>query len=130
MNARLTRNSCRFGLGAITLMALLWFPVNAFAGEPMYLHLNIASSYIIGDSQVTTLDRQEDTVVYSFGYELNTPREASTGRVTGRRQHGALKIVKAVNSTSPLLYMALCENQPVEARLRFFRYILLSIDSP
>ena len=120
MNVKLTRNSCRFGLGVITLLALLWLPANAFTDELMYLQLRIDESDVPGDSQDETLGRGDDIVVYSFGHEINAPIDPS-GERTGARQHGTLKIVKAVNNSSPLLYAALTDNLPVEAVLRFFR---------
>lgn len=49
--------------------------------------------------------------VSNFSHEVSSPRDAASGMATGRRQHSPLKIVKAIDKTSPLLYNALTTNE-------------------
>ena len=50
-----------------------------------------------------------------------TAREASSGNATGRRQFTPLLIRKRIDKSSPLIFKALCTNQVIEAKFKFFR---------
>jgi type VI secretion system Hcp family effector len=49
--------------------------------------------------------------VLGFSMAVTTPRDPSTGALTGRRAHGPVKIVKAWGAASPQLLTALCTNE-------------------
>jgi type VI secretion system secreted protein Hcp len=87
-----------------------------------WIRLVIDGNEIEGESTVATLDRENKIECYGFDYGLDTPREESTGMLTGRRQHSPVSILKRVDKSSPLLYKALCENEPVNSvEIRFYR---------
>jgi type VI secretion system secreted protein Hcp len=54
-------------------------------------------------------------------HEIVTPRDASSGLPTGRRQHKPLTIVKPIDKASPLLMKLLANNESATVTLRFTR---------
>ena len=52
---------------------------------------------------------------------IRTAREASTGMASGERTYDPIRIVKRIDKSSPLLFKALCDNEVIEAKFRFFR---------
>lgn len=62
-------------------------------------------------------------LVLSYSHSVYTPVEASSGMLTGKRVHCPLRFTKAIDSSTPLLYKAMCTNEQVDdAIFRFFRY--------
>src|SRR5262249_2558928 len=49
--------------------------------------------------------------VVSFSQSVVSPRDASTGMASGKRQHSAIKITKEVDSSSPILQRAASTNE-------------------
>jgi type VI secretion system secreted protein Hcp len=47
----------------------------------------------------------------AFHYEVATPRDTATGMATGKRQHGAVSLVKRWDAASPQLYQAALQNE-------------------
>ena len=87
-----------------------------------FLRLQVDGNDIEGESTIMTMDRESTIECVGFDYELITPREQTTGDLTGRRQHGPVTVLKPVDKSTPLLYKALCNNEPVNtAEFRFFR---------
>lgn len=87
-----------------------------------FLRLEIAGNQIDGESTITTLERENTIECSGYSYELSTPREESSGQLTGRRQHSTVTIAKPVDKTTPLLYKALCNNEVItKAEFRFYR---------
>ena len=90
--------------------------------QTVHLRLTIDGSDVEGESSVRSFDREGTIECSSFQHKLDTPREAATGRLTGRRQHSAVTISKRVDKSTPLLFKALCQNEPVNrAEFMFFR---------
>ncbi len=89
--------------------------------QTVHLKLEIDGNLIEGESTVTSMEREGSIECLSFGYEVTTPRNAS-GALTGRRQHGPIRIHKRIDKSTPLLIKALCKNEPVTlGEFRFFR---------
>ena len=87
-----------------------------------FVRLRIDGNDIEGESTIISMEREGTIECFGFEYDLTTPREEATGMLTGRRQHSPITIVKRVDKSTPLLYRALCNNEPVtSAQLRFFR---------
>ena len=90
--------------------------------QTVHLALKIDGNDIVGESDATSLDRADTIECSSFKYMLVSPREGSTGRLTGKRQHKPVKITKRVDQTTPLLLKALCKNEMCdEANFMFYR---------
>ncbi|MCE7736148.1 MAG: type VI secretion system tube protein Hcp [Candidatus Heimdallarchaeota archaeon] len=88
----------------------------------IHLRLQIDGSDIEGESTITSMDREGTIEVWSYRYELSTPRQEASGALAGRRQHSPIVITKRVDKSSPLLFKALAMNEPVtSAEFRFFR---------
>jgi type VI secretion system secreted protein Hcp len=55
--------------------------------------------------------RQDWIDVLGFDYAVKSPRDTATGMATGKRQHAPLKITKAIDKATPLLFQALVTNE-------------------
>lgn len=87
-----------------------------------YLKLQINGNDIEGESTITSMDREGTIECQSFDHEIRVPYDPVTFAFEGRRIHGAVSIIKRTDKTSPLLYKALCLNEPVtKAEFRFYR---------
>ncbi len=88
----------------------------------IHLFLMIDGSTIEGESTIASLERENTIEVWSYRYEVITPREEASGQLTGRRQHSPIVITKRIDKSSPLLFKALTMNELVEeAQFRFYR---------
>lgn len=88
----------------------------------IHLTLEIDGNWIEGESTIASMDRENTIEVWSYRYEVITPREPATGSLTGRRQHSPIIITKKIDKSSPLLFKALAQNEPVnKAEFRFYR---------
>ncbi|MGD0530602.1 MAG: type VI secretion system tube protein TssD [Polyangiaceae bacterium] len=68
------------------------------------------------------LDMTTGLQCHAFEYLVESQFDAGSGMLTGRRKHSALRIVREVDSASPLLWQALCTNENlVAATLSFAR---------
>lgn len=56
-------------------------------------------------------NRAPRVVGLGFDYLVKTPRDPSTGQVSGRRQHGPVTMTKAWGAASPQLFQALVSNE-------------------
>lgn len=89
--------------------------------QTVHLELEIDGSAIHGESNIASLDRADTIECSSFRYDLTTPRESS-GQLTGRRQHGPVKVQKRIDTSTVALIKAVCMNEPVtKAVFRFYR---------
>lgn len=75
---------------------------------------------INGDSTVTSMDREGTIEAFEFEHMVYIPIETS-GRATGERSHGPIKITKRIDRSSPLLHAALFNIEPLEVTLKFYR---------
>ena len=66
--------------------------------------------------------REDSIMVIAVNHEVTSPRDASTGRPTGRRMHVPLVITKEIDRSSPLLMNVLVNNEKIqEFKLRFWQ---------
>ena len=55
--------------------------------------------------------REGTILVYALEHLINIPRDTHTGLPTGKRIHGALKITKEIDKSSPKLFQALTSGE-------------------
>jgi type VI secretion system secreted protein Hcp len=63
------------------------------------------------NGSVTVKGRENSIEVHSFTDEIVSPRDATTGLPTGKRQHEPIVIVKVLDKSTPLLWNALVSNE-------------------
>jgi type VI secretion system secreted protein Hcp len=65
--------------------------------------------------------REGQILVMAVNHEIDSPRDAATGRPRGKRQHQAIVITKELDRTTPILHQIMVENIPItEATLSFY----------
>lgn len=88
--------------------------------QPVHLRLEIDGNSVDGESSIGSMEREGTIECSSFKYSVFTPFDG--GRMTGKRQHNPVEITKRIDKSTPLLFKALCQNDPVTmAEFRFFR---------
>ena len=75
---------------------------------------------LLGDSTVTSMDREGSIEAFKLEHMVKTHREAS-GMATGERSYDPVTITKRIDRSSPLLHQALCNNEEVEVTIKFYR---------
>lgn len=71
---------------------------------------------------VTQAGREDSIMVIAFSHEVESPRSASSGLATGKRQHKPLTITKEIDKSTPLLMNALTDNENLsEVILQFWQ---------
>jgi type VI secretion system secreted protein Hcp len=50
-----------------------------------------------------------------FGYGVKSPRDATSGQASGRRQHGPVVVTKQVGTGSPQIFQALTTNEVLKS---------------
>jgi type VI secretion system secreted protein Hcp len=84
------------------------------SGISIYMFLQIDGNAIEGESQVSSLGRENSIQIDSFNQEM-----ARTG---GKIEHKHIVITKVIDKASPLLFKALSSDEPVDsAEFKFFR---------
>lgn len=69
---------------------------------------------------VTQKGRENKIMVIAVSHEILSPRDASTGLPTGKRQHKPFVFTKELDKSSPLLYNVLTTNENIiEATFEF-----------
>ena len=86
-----------------------------------FMSLEIDGNQLEGESVVASMDRQGMTMIRSFDHKVTVPYDAATGRASGKRLHGPFIVVKDIDSISPLICQAMCNNMPVSMTLKLFR---------
>ncbi|MHC4645137.1 MAG: type VI secretion system tube protein TssD [Planctomycetota bacterium] len=77
---------------------------------------------ILGESPVTSLDREESIDCYGFAHDVYVPYDPDTFQVSRPRKHTPISIIKRYDKASPLLYAALCTDELLTSvELRFYR---------
>ena len=83
---------------------------------------------LIGETQgeikgsVTQAGREDSIMVIAYSHEVESPRDASSGLATGKRQHKPLTITKEIDKSTPLLMSALTNNENLpEVILQFWQ---------
>jgi|TARA_B110000971_G_scaffold62773_1_gene64161 type VI secretion system secreted protein Hcp len=64
---------------------------------------------------------EDEFQVQAFKHTITIPRDIQTGQPTGPRRHGAMTVTKCFDSSSPLLYNALCTGERLECEINWFR---------
>lgn len=105
----------------IILAVVMSFPSTSQAASNAYMK-------IIGDVQgliegdVTQQGREGQIEVVSFGHNIVAPRDAASGLPTGKRQHKPVRILKPIDRSSPLLFLAMVSNEQLEeVTIRFWK---------
>ena len=103
-------------------------------------YLNLTGDfYGKAEGSVTRMGRERRIEVNAVDHEVSSPRDATSGKSTGRRQHRPIAILKEVDRSSPILYSMLAENERAsEWRLDFWRpsrsgrrcYTIELVDAP
>jgi len=77
-----------------------------------------------GDTQAVhgPLDFKKGLMCHAFEYSVASQFDAGSGQLTGRRIHKPIRIVREVDSASPLIWQALCTNEAIQtATISFAR---------
>jgi len=90
--------------------------------QSIHLSLTIDGNDVVGESTIESLERADTIECSTFEDFLETPREETTGKLTGRRIFRPVTITKRIDQSTPLLFKALCLNEPVNmAHFKFYR---------
>lgn len=89
--------------------------------QTVHLTLTANKTPIEGESTQLSLDRAGTIECVYFESAVTTPRDAASGRATGKRQYAPLRIRKRIDMSSPLLARALTRNEACEATFKFYR---------
>ncbi len=83
-----------------------------------HLYLKIAGADAKGES---TQQGDGGIELYSVSFGVSNPIDWGTGAASGRRDYSPISVTKRVDKLTPLLYKALCTNQTVEGKIKFWR---------
>ena len=110
--------NCVLGLIAAAVGVCTMAPT-ATAAETVHLYLKLNGSDIQGEGP----PGPSGTPIECFAYEqaATSPRDAATGKMSGRRQYQPITVRKRIDKATPLLAKALSQNELAEATFRFFR---------
>ncbi len=73
------------------------------------------------NGSVTQKGRENSILVHSYSHEIVSPRDPASGLPTGKRMHKPFVIVKEIDKSSPLLWMALVNNENLTTcQVQFF----------
>ncbi len=99
---------------------MLW-PGAAWAPMPVHMTMEGETQGAINGS-CEMKGRENSILVYAFGHNIHIPRDPQTGLASGKRIHGAFKILKEVDKSSPKLYQALCTGENLtNVEIKFYR---------
>jgi len=76
--------------------AYMWMKDNA--GKPVNGSVDVAG-------------REKSVEILEFEHEVRIPTDPDTGKLTGTRKHESIRLLKAIDASSPYLYKAVCEGQ-------------------
>ena len=65
------------------------------------------------EGSTTQKGREKQIALMSVEYEVTSPRDASTGLATGKRQHKPIKVVAKMDKSAPKLFTMLVNNENV-----------------
>ena len=89
--------------------------------QTVHLKLKANNSEIKGESTQLADGRTDTIECFYFESGIMTPRDAASGRATGRRQYAPLKVRKRIDKASPLIAKALTNNEKCTGTFSFFR---------
>ena len=103
------------------IAGVLFASASAQAGLNSYLYVTGESQGDI-DGSVTQAGRENSIEIYGFSHEVISPRDAASGRATGKRQHLPFTIKAPIDRSTPLLFNALATNENLpQVTLRLYR---------
>jgi type VI secretion system secreted protein Hcp len=74
------------------------------------------------NGSVTIKGREKSVEVVEFEHEVRIPTDPDTGKLTGTRKHESVRLVKAIDASSPYLYKAVCKGQTFkEVEIKWYR---------
>jgi len=87
-----------------------------------YLTLKADGSDVEGESKKTSHEREGTIECFSFEYGVASGGSTQSGSgASGDIEYEPIRIVKAIDRSTPLLWHAMIENHDVEAVFKFFR---------
>lgn len=89
-------------------------------GNPSYVFLKLNGTQINGESDVTSLGRQNSIKSQYFQSKVAKPVDSS-GQVTGQRRYEPIVMRKAIDKSTPLLLKGLVQNEVADAVFKFYR---------
>jgi type VI secretion system secreted protein Hcp len=88
---------------------------------PAYMWMKDNSGNSV-DGSVEVAGREKSVEVLEFEHEVRIPTDPDTGKLTGTRKHESIRLLKAIDASSPYLYKAVCEGQTFsEVLIRWYR---------
>lgn len=106
----------------IALTSILLLPVNAWAAQTVHIFLTINGNQIEGESTIASLEREGSIEAVSAGFNVFSPTDTSSGTTTGKHIYRPFTFLKRIDKSSPLIFKALTQNEPVDIlEARFFR---------
>ena len=100
-------------VAVLAVAAVSALPSRADSALNAYLKLKGVKQGNIRGS-VVTKGREGQIRLRNVSQEVVSPRDAATGQATGRRQHGPLRVTFELDSSTPLLFKALCDNEMLQ----------------
>jgi type VI secretion system secreted protein Hcp len=80
------------------------------ANSTMFMSLTgLKTGVILGE--VTQKGREGQHALLAYSHEIVSPRDATTGLPTGKRQHQPFRVVKLINRASPVLLNVLATDE-------------------
>jgi type VI secretion system secreted protein Hcp len=91
--------------------------------EEIYMSVEGNVQGLISSGASPASEGHEDEItVFGFGHNVTIPRDPQSGQPTGQRVHQPLRIFKAFDNSSPLLYNALVTGETLNSVvIKFFR---------
>ena len=77
---------------------------------PAYMWMKDNSGKSV-DGSVDVAGREKSVEILEFEHEVRIPTDTDTGKLTGTRKHEAMRLIKAIDASSPYLYKAVCKGE-------------------
>jgi len=89
---------------------------------PMPFHMTIDGATQGNYEGSCQMQGREGTILCeAFEHEIKIPRDPQSGLATGKRVHGAMKIVKVYDKSTPKLAQALTSGENTTVELKWYR---------
>jgi len=88
---------------------------------PAYMWMKDDSGKSV-DGSVDVAGREKSVEVLEFEHQVRMPTDPDTGKLTGTRKHEAIRLLKAIDASSPYLYGAVCKGKTFsEVIIRWYK---------
>jgi len=88
---------------------------------PAYMWMKDSSGKSV-DGSVDVTGREKSVEVLEFEHEVRIPTDPDTGKLTGTRKHESIRLLKAIDASSPYLYKAVCKGETFkEVVIKWYR---------